>query len=104
MLIVTLTNGMVYDSEITMSRVELIEMIEDGCFIKTPIEKILEISGGTVFDITSTIAHSIWCELNADDRAPHHELEVWLNGFGHDCTDFGITPEPRSMWVPPYRG
>jgi 16S rRNA (guanine966-N2)-methyltransferase len=55
-------------------------------------------------DITADIAKAIWDELNANDRAPHHELEVWLNGFGHDCTDFGFVPEPRSMFVPPYRG
>ena len=105
MLIVTLTNGMIFDSEVTMTRAELIEMIEDGLFIKTPIDKIIELSSGLLgIDITADIAKAIWDELNADDRAPHHELEVWLNGFGHDCTDFGITPEPRSMWVPPYRG
>lgn len=104
MLIVTLTNGMIYDSEVALTRAELIEMISDGCFIKEPIDKVLEISGLNVLDITADIAKSIWDEYNADDRAPHHELEQWLKTFGHDCTDFGLVPEPRSMHLPPYRG
>jgi len=105
MLIVTLTNGMIYDSEVAMTRAELMEMIEDGVFIKTPIAKIIELSSGHLgFDVTQTIAHAIWCELNANDRAPHHELEQWLLGFGLDCTGFGVEPERRSMFVPPYRG
>lgn len=98
MLILTLTNGMIYDSEITMSRVELIDMLNDGCFIKTPIEKILEISGGNVFDITQTIAHAIWCELNAEDRAPHHELEQWLLTFGLHCDGFGQKDDCMIAW------
>ncbi|CAB4130680.1 hypothetical protein UFOVP122_19 [uncultured Caudovirales phage] len=104
MIIVTLTNGMVYDSEVAMTRAELIEMISDGCFIKEPIESIFYMSEGGYIDITASIAKAIWDEYNADDRAPHHELEQWLNRFGHDCTDFGLVPEPRSMFVPPYRG
>ena len=105
MLIVTLTNGMIYDTEVAMTRAELIELIEDGYFIKTPIDKIIELTRGLLgVDITADIAAEIWSELNADDRAPHHELEQWLLTFGLDCTGFGVEPEPRSMFVPPYRG
>jgi hypothetical protein len=99
MLIVTLTNGMIFDTEVTMTRVELIEMIEDGLFIKTPIDKIIELSSGLLgIDITADIAKAIWEELNADDRAPHHELEQWLLTFGHHCDGFGQTNDQMIAW------
>ena len=103
MYIVTLTNGLIANTEVAMTRAELIEMISDGCFSKTPIESIFYMGEGGYIDITANIAKAIWDEYNADDRAPHYELEVWLNRFGHDCDGFGVTPEPRSMFVPPYR-
>lgn len=99
MLIVTLTNGMIYDSEVAMTRAELIEQIEDGCFIKEPIDKIIELSGGLLgADITANVAEEIWTDLNANDRAPHHELEQWLNGFGLDCDGFGRRDDCMIAW------
>jgi hypothetical protein len=105
MFIVITTFDAIVNTDINMTRADLIEMIEDGCFIKEPIARIIELSSGLLGrDITADIAKEIWDGLNADDRAPHHELEQWLKDFGHDCTDFGFVPEPRSMHVPPYRG
>jgi hypothetical protein len=98
MLIVTNTTGIIENTEVTMTRAELIEMIADGCFNREPIATIFEISGSNVFDITQTIAHAIWWELNADNRAPHHELEVWLNHFDLDCTGFGETKDIRHFY------
>lgn len=99
MLIVTLTNGMIYDSEVTMTRIELMEMIGDGCFNREPIAKIIELSGGLLgVDITANIAEEIWTDLNANDRAPHHELEQWLNGFGLDCDGFGRRDDCMIAW------
>ena len=99
MLIVTLTNGMIYDTEVAMTRAELIEMISDGCFIKEPIAKIIELSSGLLgMDITADIALAIWDEYNADDRAPHHELEVWLGRFALYCDGFGQKDDCMIAW------
>ena len=91
MLIITLTNGMIFDSEVAMTRAELMEMIEDGLFIKTPIDKIIELSGGLLgIDITAVVAEQVWQGYNADDRKPHAELEDWLTDHGHSCEGFGV--------------
>lgn len=99
MLIVINTNGTIENTEVTMTRAELIEMIADGCFNREPIEKIIELSSGHLgFDVTQTIAHAIWCGLNADNRAPHHELAAWLDHFNLDCTGFGETKDIRHFY------
>jgi hypothetical protein len=106
MIIVTLTNGQTEWLESNITREEVMGLLEDGNYNHAPIDKVIEIdlALGTSKDITAEIAKAVWDELNANDRAPHHELEQWLLTFGHDCTDFGVVPEPRSMFVPPYRG
>lgn len=99
MLIVTLTNGMIYDSEVTMNRAELIEMIKDGCFNREPIAKVIELSSGLLGrDITADIAGAVWEGLDCDDRAPHHELEQWLLTFGLDCDGFGRRDDCMIAW------
>ena len=42
-------------------------------------------SGLLGMDITAEIAKLVWQDLDSNDYAPHHELEQWLAGFGHDC-------------------
>lgn len=101
MLIVTLTNGMVYDSEVSMTRADLVQMFIDGCFNREPAARIIELSGGLLgADITADVAKEVYLDLDASGCTPHHELEQWLEGFGHDCHylndgSFGIVMSHR---------
>jgi len=86
MLIVITDFDAIINTDINMTRPELVEMFIDGCFNREPVARIIELSGGLLGrDITADIAKEIWQDLDANNYAPHHELEQWLTGFGHDC-------------------
>lgn len=102
MFIVTNRNDLIDNTEVSMTRAELIEMIIDGCWnncwVKTVID--MDLAAGTAKDVTDAIAKEVWEYLDANNDEPHYEVEAWLIWHGHNCDHLRANDNPSMIRWP----